>query len=135
MDQEPLVSDEIEAGAEFVKRLDKVMPVTAAFWLKEDDEGLWYLYVASDRVDDTNLRQSYGEALRVADQAPSPYLDPFRIKLISMNHTLAQAALEINHQFPGRIPTRFGGTKFGGMAVAGVYLYPPAVTASTSCCQ
>jgi hypothetical protein len=35
MDQGQLVSEEIDAGAELVRRLDQHVPVKAAFWVTE----------------------------------------------------------------------------------------------------
>ena len=53
------------------------MPVRAAFWLKESEEGPWYLYIVSDQIADGNLRQNYGVLLRLAGEIPNRrYLDP-----------------------------------------------------------
>jgi hypothetical protein len=41
---------------------------------------------------------------------------------------IAQAALKMNHRFPGRIPARFDGTTSGRMGVDGVYVYPTSIT-------
>ena len=54
----------------------------------------------------------------------SPYLDPFRVKLIKGNDPLALAAVDMNQRFPGSMPTRLGGASFGGLSVDDVYLYP-----------
>ncbi len=124
MDQEPLVSGEIDAGAELARRLDQHVPVNAAFWVKESEEGQWYLYIASDQIDEKNLDVAYGEVLRLASLMASPFLDPFRVKLIPAGDPLAQAALDIHQRYPGTIATRLGGKRFGGMAVDGVYIYP-----------
>ena len=78
MDQGPLVSEEIDGGADFVHRFDRFMPVQAAVWLKPSDSGLWYLYLVSDRVDETNLVSGYKEVLRIAREMQTPYVDPLR---------------------------------------------------------
>jgi hypothetical protein len=127
MDQDIMVTEETEAGAEFVRRLDQSVPVSAAFWLKESEEGRWYLYIASDRINDQNLRWAYGEVMRVADQMGNPSLDPFRVKPVSTSAPFAQAALELLRRYPGQMPARLGGTYFGGMGVEGVYIYPDLV--------
>ena len=124
MDQGPLVIEEANAGEEFVRRLDKRLPVSAAFWVKDSEEERWYLYVASDEITDSNLNVAYGEVLRVAADAPSPHLDPFQVKLIPSGDPLAQAALTIHHRFPTKLATRLGSSNFGGMGVDAVYLYP-----------
>src|SRR3954449_4517715 len=101
MDQGPLVSEEINAGAIMVREFDRYEPVKAAFWLKASDEEQRYLYLASDRIDDTNFDVAYREVLRLANEMRSPYLDPFRVKLIGGEDPLALAALDINKRFPG----------------------------------
>jgi hypothetical protein len=131
MDQGSLVIEETDAGEELVRRLDRSFPVKVAFWVKDSEGGPWYLHVASDQVHDKNIDAAYGEVLRLAGEMASPYLDAFQVKLIPTGDPLAQAALEINRRFPGRMATRFGGRSFGGMGVDGVYIYPAAVTSTT----
>lgn len=132
MDQGPLVSEEIGAGAELVRGFDKYKPVKVAFWLKASDENQRYLYISSNQIDDTNLELAYGEVLRLAGEMHNPYLDPFRVKVISGEDPLAQAATDIQKRFPATIPTRFHGTSFGGIWVDDVYIYPPPLAASVS---
>lgn len=124
MDQGPLVMEEIEAGADLVREFDNHEPVKAAFWLKANDEQNRFLYIASDGISAANLDVAYGEILRVVAQQQSPYLDPFRVKLIGTNHPLAQAAMDVHQRFPGRMATRQGGGTFGGESVDDVYIYP-----------
>lgn len=127
MDNGPLVKEEIETGAELIRELDRVRPVSAAFWLKASDPSNWYLYIASDRIDGSNKDVAYMEAMRIFKQIDSPYLDRFRIKLISSEDPLASAAAEFNQQYPiltvGRLGYRMGGTMFGGIVVDDLYIY------------
>lgn len=122
--------EEIDAGAELVREFDKYAPVKVAFWLKASDEEQRYLYIASEQINDTNLDVAYGEVLRLAQQMQSPYLDPFRVKLIGAENPLAQAAAEVNRRYPGHLATRFGGKTFGGVSVDDVYLYPSPLPAA-----
>ena len=127
-----LVTEETDAGAELVRRLDQSVPVSAAFWVKESEEGGWYLYIASDRITARILTLAYGELLRVADQMGNPSLDPFRVKLVPTSTPFAQAALEIHRRFPGQMADPPGGHQFGGIGVDGVYIYPDSLTAAAS---
>ncbi len=127
MDQSQLVREEIDAGAELVRRLDPYVPVKAAMWVKDSEEGQWYLYIASDQINHTSRRAAYAQVLRLAAEVPSPYFDPFLVKLIPTSDPLAQAALDIHRRYPGGMNMRFVGTSFGGMTVDGVYLYPASV--------
>ncbi len=125
MDQGPLVREEIDAGDSLIREFDKYLPVKAAFWLKSSDDEYRYLYIASERIDDNNVDLAYGEILRIAAALKSPYLDPFRVKLISANDALAKAATGIQERYPARIPTRLGGSSFGGTNVEDVFIYSP----------
>jgi hypothetical protein len=122
--------EEIDAGAELVREFDKYAPVKAAFWLKAGDEDYRYLYIASEQIDGANIDVAYGEVLRLADKIASPFLDPFRVKLLNASDPLAKAAAEVNERFAGRMATRFGGRSFGGVSVDDVYIYPSLVHAT-----
>jgi hypothetical protein len=124
MDQGPLVSEQIEAGAKFVREFDKYAPVQAAFWLKASEERQWYLYIASDQINDSNVKAAYGEVLRLTGKIQDPWLDPFQVKLVGMNDGVAQAVLEIQRKYLGKIPMRYHGPRLGGVSVEEAYIYP-----------
>ena len=124
MDQGSLVMEEIDAGAELAREFNHYNVVKVAFWLKASDDDHRYLYLASDQIDDSNFDLAYGEVLRLTSQMPSLYLNPFRVKVIGADDPLAKAAVDIQKRYPGRFPTRFGGTMFGGVFVDEVYIYP-----------
>lgn len=125
MDTTPLVMDEIDAGAEFLKRLDAFKPIVAACWMREAENEERYLYAALDGLAVDNSDIAYGEVRRIAGQMKDRYVDPFRVKLIGPAHPVAKAILDIYRRYPAPIPTNFGGQVFGSMAVAEVYVYPP----------
>lgn len=129
MDQSSLVSEEIEAGEKLAHEFNKYKRVVALFWLKASDEEYRYLYIASDQVNDTNIREAYTKVLQLANGLQSPYLDPFRVKLLDAKKTLAKAAVDINQKYPGPMAIRFGGNTFGGLSVDDVFIYPPLHTA------
>ena len=125
MGQRSLVTEEIDAGENLVREFNGYMDVLAAFWLKASDEEYRYLYIAPSQLNDSNFKSSYEQVLQLIDKLHSPYLDPFRVKLIESDNELAKAAVEIQNRFPARIPTRFGGSTFGDVSVDEVYIYPP----------
>jgi hypothetical protein len=127
MDQAPLVIEQIDAGARFLGEFQKYLPVQAAFWLKETEEGDWSLYVASDQITDDNFDVGYGEVVRIAGQLRDPWFDPLQVKLIGVSDPLARAALDLQRRYPGRVPARFHGKIFGGVSVDEVYLYPSPI--------
>ena len=126
MDQGPLVVEQIESGAELVSRLRNHFNVEAAFWLKAEDDGPWYLYVAVPQLGDSTVGGAYGEVLRVAAEMPEPKIDPFQVKIIGADGPVARAVLELQQRYPGRIRPRHQGLRLAGVSTAEIYLYPPA---------
>jgi len=125
MDQGPLVSEQIEAGAAFLREFQKSFPVRVAFWLKDSDSGERYLYVASEQITDDNFDVAYLDVARIATEIQDPWFDPFRVKVIGDEDPLAKAALEAQRRHAGRGGhVRLYGHVFGGLAVDEVYLYP-----------
>jgi hypothetical protein len=129
MDHGPLVTEQIQAAERFLGALEERMHVTAAFWLRTSEDGPWYLHVASDQVNDSSRKAAYGEVLELTTGTNlDPNLDPFRIKLISTSDPLAQAVIEIQNRYPGRMPTRFR-APFGPLPAEEAYIYPMPVKA------
>jgi hypothetical protein len=124
MDQTPLVSDEIDAGAEFIRRLHGYRPVKAAFWLRRAEEGERYLHVALDGLTEHNINDAYVEVLRITQAMKDHYIDPFRVNLVTLDDPVVRAVLDIYRRFPGRVPPRYHGPVLGDVAVAEVYIYP-----------
>ncbi len=129
MDSGPLVSEQIEAGARFLSEFHKYLPVQAAFWLKEAEEGAWDLYVVSDQITDDNIDVAYGEVLRIAGAIQEPWFDPFQVKLLGQEDPLAKAVLDVQRRYPGRTPIRLHARPFGGVSVEEVYVYPSPLPA------
>lgn len=127
MDQGPLLIDQIDAGARLLGEFQKYMPVQAAFWLKESDEGEWSLYVESDRITADNFDVACGEVVRIAGVLRDPFFDPFQVKLIGTDDPLAKGAWDIQRRYPGRVATRFHGKVFGDLPVEEVYIYPSPI--------
>lgn len=124
MDTNPLVIEEIDGGAELIRRFQESMPVEAAFWLNPSEEGRWALYIASPQMNVANYDLGFAEILRLVREMRTPHIDPFQVRLIGSDDPLAKAAMEINRKFPGPVPTRFRGKNFGGIPVEEVYIYP-----------
>jgi hypothetical protein len=124
MDQGPLVTEQIEAGARFLAEFQNQYPVQAAFWLKDSEHGNWSLYVASEQITDDNFDLAYGEVVRIAGELKDPWFDLFQVRVIGAEGPLAKAAAALQHRYPGRLPARSSGGAFGGVEVDEVYVYP-----------
>ena len=124
--------ESIDAGLELVRRFDENWPVKAAFWLKASDKESRFLFIASDAVEDANLKQAYEELLRIARSRATPWLDPYWVKVIPGNDPLARAAARFHERFPAPLATRFRDTKFGDLTIDDAYLYPSPLPKSFS---
>lgn len=124
MDPKPLVTEEIDAGAELVREFDKFMPVKAAFWLYPSEKGRWLLYIASDEIEDRTIRDGYMELVRLTESMRNPYLDLFQVKLKSGGDPLVAAIMALHQRYPGKFPIRYGERRFGKLSVDAAYLYP-----------
>ncbi len=123
MDQGTLVSEQIDAGAAFVRAFNCYQPIKAAFWLKKTDENQTYLYLASDQINDANFDLAYGEVIRLSNQMRLHDFNPFRVKVLNADKPLARAAVEINDRFPGRLGSRLEDGLFGGVWIDSGYIY------------
>jgi hypothetical protein len=132
MDHGPLVTDQINAGAELIRRIDSRIPVRAAFWLKASDDPYRYLYLVSDEIDDTNVKDAYGVVLDLVHAIHSPFLDPFRVNLLSADHPLARAALEMADHYSELLPTFLGSRRFGDTWIDDGYVYSAPLSAVAS---
>jgi len=129
MDQGPLVTEQIDAGAKLAAEFDKRTPLQAAFWLKESEDGQWYLYLVSDQINDTNFDLAYGEVHRLLGRGSHLWLDPFQVKVAGVENPLAKAVIAIQQRYPSPFATRLRNRMLGGVSVDEVYVYPIPVPA------
>lgn len=119
-----MVTEQIDAGAKLASEFDsKYKPLKAAFWLKESEDGQWFLYLVSDQIDDTNFHLAYGEVPRLLGRGPHLWLDPFQIKVAGIDDPVAKAVLEIQQKYPGRPATRLRNRMVGGLNVEEAFIY------------
>ncbi|HEX3656042.1 MAG TPA: hypothetical protein VHV55_09555 [Pirellulales bacterium] len=99
--------------------------VTVAFWVKTREEGLWFLYIASNDVDTTmNLGESYRRlylSLSKISDSPIPLA---KVKLINSSNPIAQAAIKLRDLAVGGMPVRAGFERLGSLAIDELYIYP-----------
>jgi hypothetical protein len=122
MDQGSLVKEQINAGNRFLREFDKYAPAVVAFWLKDSENDRWALYVASDRIDDTNFDVAYGEVIRIAGEIGDPNFDPFQVRVLRMGDPMVKAALAAYMDRPPKIPFTVRGANFEGIGAEEVYL-------------
>jgi hypothetical protein len=128
MDQETLVGELIDDGKRFLERLvAEGMPVTAGFWVKETENGRWYLYIATPLVpEDGGTLEAYGWIVDVFRQMPEPFgLEPDRIRAVSPSSPVGEAVVDLLKRYPGRGPIRYPGYRLGDVSVEAAYIYRP----------
>jgi hypothetical protein len=130
MDKSPLVSEQINAEEGLIRELDKRIPLQAAFWLRERESDQWYLYLASDQINDSNFDRAYGEVMRIVLPRQSLWLDPFQVKVVGLDAPVARAVVDVMRTYPGGMPTRYHGRQLGGLSVDEAYIYPLPLPAS-----
>ncbi len=124
MAKNPLVNEQIDAGKNLIREFTKNTPVHAAFWLRERDSDEWYLYLASDQINDRNFDRAYDEVHRIIGPGLSLWFDPFQVKVVGTDTLVAKAALDVMKKYPGSVPIRFHGRQFGNLSVDEVVIYP-----------
>lgn len=130
MDQDSLVIEQIEVGAEVARRFDSFMPVKVAFWFKIVDGYDWKLCIASDRIDEKTLDAGYVEVLKLIREQNTPYIDLFRIRLVGSSDPLATALLKERERYSrSQVGIRIEGGWFGDRAIEGAYIYPESIVA------
>ena len=128
MDQSTLVEDQIADGRRFVERFaaDGNL-VHAAFWVKTAEEGMWYLYVATDVVERDGPAAAYRAVHASLRKLSDSWVASSEIKVVSPGNPIVKDILAIMARHPGRLATRYGSKTLGSMTVEQVYIYPSHV--------
>ncbi len=127
MDSGTLVIDDIEAGKEFLKRLNSYRRVEGACWLRGEENETRYLHVALKGLTSENSREAYSEVSRITREIEDYYIDSMRVKLITDDDSVAKDLQETYRQYGIRkVPTNREGMGFGGTSAAELYIYAPA---------
>lgn len=124
MDYQTLVSEEKEAGLRLVQLIHGTHPVKVAFWLKQEVESPWKLFIGGEWVEFQHSREAFKVVLEAIDQLNDSTLELPRTSVIPLEHSLARAALDFWKKYPGVLPTWSNDSRFGEMSVERVYLYP-----------
>jgi hypothetical protein len=134
VDKTTLVSDLIEDGRKIIERLPQDgFEVTAAFWLKAAEDGLWYFYIVSPVAESEPLNHAYGRLHTLIRHMPQPlWVDPIEIRLIGPSNPIAKDVLAIHNRAlgPRGRAIRWDGFQLGNVSTEGAYLYPLPAKAS-----
>ena len=127
MDQESLVKDQIDAGQRFLGEFEKYSPVKFAGWLKETEGGRWYLYVISDSINDSDVNIAYGRVLQIVNAMEKPRLDPFRIRIVGANTSIAAQVMRLQQSLTTST-TPAPWHESSGRGIDDAYVYPIGIS-------
>jgi len=125
MDTYTLVENRRDDGRKLINLLTQTgFPLTAVCWVKTSEEGDWYLYIASNSVDQKGLASAYREVYGVLKTISGTSISFSDVKLVGINNPITKDILEIRERYPGRLPTISRRRQLGSVAVDEVYVYP-----------
>lgn len=136
MDTQPLVEDLIGDGQRLVEQLVRDgFEVSAAFWVKTIEEGLWHLFIASPAVVAEKPGESYRKVYASLNKVSGSRVSPSDIKLVNDMNPIVQDAIEVRdrERIPARTPTRYHGKWLGSFPINEAYIYPRSVWVRLSC--
>jgi hypothetical protein len=119
------VTENIVDGRRIVERfVVDGNPVQTAFWAKESDEGLWYLYISTDLTDLRGALETYRAVHASLAQLDELSLSSSDIKVIGPRSSLAKKVAAFLSRHPTRSATRIPGERLGTPEFDQVYIYP-----------
>ncbi|MEE8451159.1 MAG: hypothetical protein V3R99_04560 [Thermoguttaceae bacterium] len=123
MDTATVVESQIDDGRHFVDHLRQAgFDVAVAFWVLTTDDGLWFLYIASDVVDKEGLATAYRKAYSELSRSQVSWVTSSDIKLIGSQNPIALEAIASRSN--NNMVTKYGGRKLGSMIIEDAYIYP-----------
>lgn len=134
MDSASLVKEQVTGGYKLLNKLrDQGFEVLAACWAKTEEDGQWYLYIVSPRVDTDGRSATYDIVLETLLEMEDEWTDTFErigpldVKVLRPNQPLARALLELHSRFPGAGPTWHRSSVLGTVSIDGAYIYSPSM--------
>ena len=124
MDQDVLVDDRIDGGRGLIGALIRDgFDVTIAFWVKTEEEGLWYLYLGSMSLGSMTLAEAYRKVYAALDRVAPGKIRLSEVKLVDPTNPIASAAFELRSGLPG-LAKFFRHRRLGSLSVEEAYIYP-----------
>jgi hypothetical protein len=124
MDQATLVEPEIDDVTRLIDQLRRDnFDVKAAFWLYTTEADQWFLYIASDAVNQKGIIEAYKAVYQAMRQMPDLRIDRFQVKLVAPDDPVAKAVIDFQSKQRARLPTRIRATNLGGVYIENAYLY------------
>lgn len=124
MDTDLLV-DKVEEGELLIRELIRAhFDVTAAFWVKLPDSGVWHLYIASSTFDRDKPNLATRVVYAAIDKVPKCSIAPLEITLIPNADPISRDAVLLRDRFPSRVPKVFHRRRLGNLDTEEICVYP-----------
>jgi hypothetical protein len=125
VDQSTLVEDQIEDGRQFIEQfVIDGNPVQAAFWVKTDDDGLWFLYLVTDIFVSQGPAKTYRIVHESLQKVRDLSISSSEIKAVSPDNPIAKEVLALMARYPNRSANRYPGNVMRTIPVEQIYVYP-----------
>lgn len=134
MDQNPLVTEQIDDGRAIIDQcVADGVDITAAFWLKPSEDGQWYLYIATETVEDKGIAAAFKAVLgAIRRLSHPPRLNLLGdLKVVGASNPVTVDVLGIQSRYAAPLATRYRGNRLGPISIDEAYLYPVSRTART----
>ena len=129
MDTNGLVARRVEDGRKFINTLsERGFDVTAACWVRTSEEDIWFLYVASPKVDDRKLADAYSQAYSILQTIEGTTVSASEVKLIGEHNQITTAILDVRRRYPDTFVDSSILHKFGSVLIEEAYIYGPPQT-------
>jgi hypothetical protein len=118
MDQATLVTNQVDDVTRLVAQLKRDnIDVKVAFWLYTSETDQWFLYIATDLVNQIGITDAYKTALRSMRQLPDLRIDRFQLKLVPPEDATAKAILDFRSTLHVALPTEIRSSNLGGVYI------------------
>ena len=124
MDTSTLVENRIDDGRRLINLLvGKGFPLTAVAWVETSEENTWFLYIASEMVDQKGAAEAYREVYGVLRTISGTSISTSDVKLVRGTSPITRDILEIQKRYPGNLPVVSQRCLIGTVSVNEVYVY------------
>jgi hypothetical protein len=123
MDHEPLVKEEIDEGLTFLQKIDPILGVKAAYWLKVPYRESWRLHIATDKVKSVGKYEYFPVLSQAYLEGDYDALDALDITLDLDNDPIAKGVIEYKTKNMTDKGKRLRNQLIGGEYIEGAYIY------------
>ncbi len=125
MDTTELVEDRRREGEELIRALDRArFPVSAAFWLRQEEPSTWRLIIASPSVREDGPNLAYQKIQTALSELGTPRIQLTDIWVVKDTEPIVRALKTAIHTGPNDIRNfRMHHSTAGGVYIDSAYIY------------